>query len=160
MTTATISELKKELHHLAAPELTELLLRTARFKKENKELLTYLLFESSDEAAFIRGVQSEMAEFFADINTSNVYFAKKTIRKVLRHINKYSHYSGKPETQAELLIWFCHQLLELRLPMGKNTVLYNIFFNQLKKANNVVASLHEDLQYDFLKDLKKLEKEI
>jgi hypothetical protein len=32
--------------------------RLARFKKENKELLSYLLFEAHDERAFIAGVKT------------------------------------------------------------------------------------------------------
>ncbi|MCB0546499.1 MAG: hypothetical protein KDD19_02870 [Phaeodactylibacter sp.] len=45
MKAATIRELKQAMDNLSAGELVELCLRLARFKKENKELLTYLLFE-------------------------------------------------------------------------------------------------------------------
>mgnify|MGYP000642523159 CR=1 FL=1 len=49
MKAVTIKQLKDELSHKTANELKELCLHLARFKKENKELLTYLLFESHDE---------------------------------------------------------------------------------------------------------------
>ena len=42
--------IKKELHHLSSDKLMELCLRLSRFKKENKELLTYLLFESHNRS--------------------------------------------------------------------------------------------------------------
>ena len=44
MKAATLNELKHELSHLPAEELLDLCTRLARFKKENKELLTFLLF--------------------------------------------------------------------------------------------------------------------
>ena len=44
-----LQHIKKEIQHLPTEQLAELMLRLARYKKENKELLTYLLFESHDE---------------------------------------------------------------------------------------------------------------
>ena len=49
MKAATINELKQELQNIPPAKVTELCLRLARFKKENKELLTYLLFEENLE---------------------------------------------------------------------------------------------------------------
>ena len=48
MKAATVHELKEELKHRSAAQLVELCNRLVRFKKENKELLTYLLFEAHD----------------------------------------------------------------------------------------------------------------
>jgi len=39
MKAASISELKQELQNISAKEITDICLRLARFKKENKELL-------------------------------------------------------------------------------------------------------------------------
>ena len=49
MKAATVAQLKKELQFKSQEETMQLCLRLARFKKENKELLTYLLFESDSE---------------------------------------------------------------------------------------------------------------
>src|SRR5688572_24727812 len=106
MKTATINELKQELLNLPATELTELCLRLAKFKKENKELLTYLLFEAHDEQSYIAAVQKEMLEQFADMNQSNLYYVKKTLRKILRTLTKYSRYTGSAQVTIELLIFF------------------------------------------------------
>lgn len=76
MKAATINELKQELTNCSPSQITELCLRLARFKKENKELLTYLLFEAHDTAAYIENVKNEMDSQFAGINKSNVYFVK------------------------------------------------------------------------------------
>ena len=59
MKAVTVKELKTELVDRSHSELMELCLRLSRFKKENKELLTYLLFESSNEAGYINSVKIE-----------------------------------------------------------------------------------------------------
>ncbi len=48
MDTASIKQLKDTLSTLGREELIGLLLRMVKFKKENKELLTFLLFEADD----------------------------------------------------------------------------------------------------------------
>ena len=60
MKSATVRELKTELQEKSPKEILELCLRLSRFKKENKELLTYLLFESSDEQSYIESVKEEL----------------------------------------------------------------------------------------------------
>ena len=82
MRSASIQELKQELSALTPSRLIELNLRLARFKKENKELLTYLLFEASDEQQYIKGVTAEIDELFETINLKHLYYAKKTLRKI------------------------------------------------------------------------------
>ena len=139
-----------------ASTLVELCLRLARFKKENKELLTYLLFEAHDTSAYIQSVKNEMTLQFADINKSNVYFVKKTLRKILRAAKKYIRYSGLAIVEVELLIYFCESIKELNISINKNPVLLNIYQNQLKNINKALKSMHEDLQYDYLKAINKL----
>jgi hypothetical protein len=95
MKAATVSQLKKELNFRSREELLELCLRLSKFKKENKELLTYLLFESGDEVAYIENVKQEVDELFEDINTKAWFYIKKSIRKILRIVKKYIRYSGK-----------------------------------------------------------------
>ena len=157
MKTASIHELKQELTTISPARVQELCLRLAKFKKENKELLTYLLFEAQDAQGYTGSVKAEMDGLFAEVNTSNVYFAKKTIRKILRIANKHIRYMGSPQAEVELLIHFCLQLKETGLPLHKSAVLNNLFQNQLKKIHKTLDTLHEDLQYDYLKDIKKLE---
>jgi len=156
MKAATINELKQELVNLPSPKLSELCLRLARFKKENKELLTYLLFEAHDTAGYIQSVKNEMDLQFTDINKSNVYFVKKTLRKILRTANKYIRYSGLAQVEIELLIYFCSNMKELNVPIASNPVLSNIYMNQLKKINKAMQSLHEDLQYDYRREIGQL----
>ena len=156
MKAATINEIKKELSNSPSSQLTELCLRLARFKKENKELLTYLLFEAHDTAAYIKSVKEEMDSQFEGMNKSNVYFVKKTLRKIIRTAAKYTRYSGLATVEIELLIYFLSTMKGLNIPIDKNPVLTNIYQKQLKKVNKAIETLHEDLQYDYLKEVRKL----
>ena len=62
MKAASMHELKDELAHLPPKKVLELCLRLARYKKENKELLSYLLFEAHDEQGFVMQVKKEIDE--------------------------------------------------------------------------------------------------
>lgn len=158
MKAASIHEIKQELNSVAPAKLLELCLRLAKYKKENKELLTYLLFEAHDEAAFIVAVKDDMREQFSQINHSNLYFAKKSVRKILRTTAKYIRHTGSKQAEVELLLFFCSTLVDSPIPIHKNTVLNNLYQFQLKKIEKVIATLHEDLQYDYLKALTQLQR--
>lgn len=156
MKAATIQEIKQELLALPHNELADITLRLARSKKENKELLTFLLFESHDISGYIESIKKEMEAGFLDINVSHVYFAKKTIRKVLRITNKYIRFSGSKQVEAELLIHFCQLVKDSGIKIEKNPALNNLYQNQLKKIDKAMDGLHEDIQYDLNKLLANL----
>lgn len=156
MKAATINEIKQELNTVPPGKLLELCLRLAKYKKENKELLTYLLFEAHDESAFIETAKQDMEVQFGAINHSNLYFAKKSLRKILRTTAKYIRHTGSKQAEVELLLHFCRTLSDSPIPIHRNTVLNNLYQFQLKKIAKVIAILHEDLQYDYLKNLEKL----
>ena len=151
MNTATISELKKEITLLDRDALQELIIRLVKYKKENKELLGYVLFESTDEIGFIQQLKTDIDLQFEEINTSNLYYVKKSIRKILRFCNKYIRYSGLAETQVEILIYFCKKIKPTGLPIENSTALHNIYLSQIKKIKQTIETLHEDLQYDYVR---------
>ena len=156
MKAASVNELRQELSNTSQADLAELCVRLARFKKENKELLTYLLFEAFDEAAYIENVKKEMEDQFAAINTTNLYFAKKSLRKILRVTAKYIRYTGSAEAEISLLLHFCKTLEASGIPFADSPVLLNMYRNQVKKIGKVTATLHEDLQYEYVKELRQL----
>ncbi len=156
MKTATINELKLELAAVPTAQVVDLCLKLARFKKENKELLTYLLFEASDEQAYINSIKSETKILFDEINTSSLYFVKKSLRKILRLLNKFIRYSGKAETEVNLLLFFCHTLNQSGIPFETSQIIVNMRQNQIKKITKAIASMHEDLQYEYKKELDLL----
>ncbi len=156
MKAATIHEIKQELGSIKPPALAELCLRLAKFKKENKELLTYLLFEANNEQEYVTGIKREINGLFADMNQSHLYFAKKTLRKIIRVINKYCRYSSSKQTEVELRLYFCANLHASAIYLHRNTAISNIYESQLKKVHEVLDTLHEDLQYDYYKELELL----
>jgi len=156
MKAASVKELKDELSTRPAKELLQLCLRLSRFKKENKELLTYLLFESGNEAAYIQGIKEEMDEAFEQINTRSIYLIKKSVNKVLRNTRKYIRYSLNKETEVDLLIYFCRKLSDMTPHINRSTSLQNIYFRQIESIRKKIAKLHEDLQYDYNLELDTL----
>lgn len=156
MKASTINEIKQELIYLPSNTLAELCLRLAKFKKENKELLTYLLFEAQDEQGYINSVKNEIDESFESMNTTNIYFSKKSLRKILRNTNKYIRYTGSKEVEANLLLYYCNKLKHSGIAFEKYIVLNNLYQSQLKKIKKVIDTMHEDLQYEYLKELNNL----
>ncbi|MFY0627468.1 MAG: hypothetical protein JXR07_14295 [Reichenbachiella sp.] len=156
MKAATVSEIKRELKSKSEDDLLNLCLHLSKFKKENKELLTYLLYEAEDEANFIEGVKDEIDELFLLINTNSYFYIKKSVRKILRMIKKYIRYSKKKQTEVELLLHFCKVLKEMKPTMRNDIALHNIFKRQVEMIEKAVSYLHEDLQYDYDHDLRSL----
>ena len=158
MKTVTVKELSQELTYRTPKELRDLCLRLSRFKKENKELLTYLLFESSDELSYIAGVKKEIDEGFEQINKTTYYYIKKSVRKILKNTRKYIRYSQKKQTEVELLLYFCTKLKKLSPSIQKNTSLMNLYNRQIDTIIKKISVLHEDLQYDYGLELSELNK--
>ena len=152
----SIVTIKKELKHLPKEELLELCLRLGKFKKENKALLTYLLFQADDESGYIESVKSTLDEFFEEMNTNSYFYMKKTIRKILRQIRVYSRYSDEKTTEVELLLYFCERLNELKPSIHKDKVLGNLYERQILSIKKKISVLHEDLQYDYNQKLEDL----
>jgi hypothetical protein len=155
MKPATINELNTGLSQLDKKELLSFCLRLAKFKKENKELLTYLLFEAGDIDNYIENVKKEITLSFTEINNSNVYYIKKSVRKILRYINRNIRFTGSKQAEAELLIHFCNSISEFSIPLSKSKPLENLYEIQLKKIDLAISSLHPDLQYDLKKKLNE-----
>ena len=153
----SIVTIKKELQHLPKEDLLELCLRLGKFKKENKALLTYLLFEAHDEDGYVTSVKTSLDELFDGINTDSYFYMKKTIRKIVRQIRVYSRYSNKKSTEVELLLYFCEQLNNLKPSIHRNKTLSNLYQRQILALKKKIRVLHEDLQYDYNLQLEALQ---
>lgn len=157
MKAASLNEIKKALQNVDPETVLSACLRLAKLKKENKEMLTYLLFESHNEQAYVEEIKNEMSDLFSSISGgSNVYFIKKSLRKILRFLNRQVRYSNVSTTEVELRIFFCKGMKEARLPMTTGTVLYNIYQQQLKKILSLYDKLPEDLKGDFERELSMI----
>jgi len=156
MKAVTIKEISQELFNLTPKELRDLCLRLARFKKENKELLTYLLFESADEASYIESVKKEIDLQFEQVNKKSYYFIKKSLRRILLNTGKYIRYSHSRKTEVDLLIYYCSKLKKFTPSIQRNTALRNLYLRQIATIREKIGSLHEDLQYDYELEVEAL----
>jgi hypothetical protein len=156
MKASSVNEIKKELRELEPGALQEICMRLAKYKKENKELITYLLFEAHNEQQYIASVKEEIDEQFKTLPGGNVYFIKKTLRKILRIVNRQVKYSSIKQTELELRIYFCTKVKAAKVPMPGGTVLFNLYQQQLKKIRSIFDSLPEDLQSDYEREIKYL----
>jgi hypothetical protein len=156
MTFATLAEIKKELQQVDADLLQTLCLRLAKYKKENKELLGYLLFESQNEPSYIRQIKEDIDQQFEELKDRNLYIVKKMLRKILRFTNRHIKYSVNDETDLELRIYFCEKVKAANIPLATSTTLSNLYQGQLKKINAIVSKLPEDLQSDYARAIASI----
>lgn len=158
MKTGTLHEIRKELMELEPQRLSELCLLLAKYKKENKAYLDYLLFQSHDRQAFAGEVKEDIRALFAAINTdNNLYYIKKSIRKIQRLLNRYCKYVDDKALETEMHIYFLKELKHSGIPFHKNKVLVNLYENERKKINGLLRLIHEDLRADYNNDLEELD---
>jgi membrane-anchored protein YejM (alkaline phosphatase superfamily) len=156
MTFASLAEIKKELQQVDADLLQTLCLRLAKYKKENKELLGYLLFESQNEPSYIRQIKEDIDLQFEELKDRNLYIVKKMLRKILRYTNRHIKYSTNDETGLELRIYFCEKVKAAKIPLATSATLLNLYQGQLKKIDAIVTKLPEDLKSDYAKAIASI----
>ena len=159
MKAATVKAIKEELKMRSREELVELCLSLSKFKKENKELLTYLLYEVSDELSFINSIKEEIDLAFKEVNRTSYYYLKKSIRKILRNTKKNIRYSKKKQTEVELILFYCNKLKNFTPPISKSIPLTRIFEREIQRIEKIVAKLDADLQYDYGNEIEIIRNE-
>jgi hypothetical protein len=156
MKSRSLSDIRKEVALLEKEEIGQLCLKLAKFSTANKELLSYLLFYPGAEEQFLAEVIDDLNCSFNDLNPSNAYLTKKTLRKILRMIKKYAHYTPTKALEIEMRLHFCKRFKELGLLKLRDMALRNIFDRELQKISKLITTLHEDLQYDYQLELEKI----
>lgn len=156
MKSHTLPEIQKELGTLEKKELLDLCIRLAKHKKENKELLSYLLFDVNDEKEYLDKVKKEIDELFYDVNRKTTYTTKKGLQKVVRNLNKLIKNSSKKESELDLRIYFCKKVKAARINLDSSKIISNLYYREIDKIKVAFSKLHEDMQYDYKEDLEKL----
>ena len=156
MKAAGVKAIKEELNSRSREELSDLCLKLSKFKKENKELLTYLLFEADNENLFIISIEEEIDLEFENINRKSYYFIKKSIRKILRNTKKNIRYSKKKQTEVELLLHFCKKLKKFDPSISNSIPLSRIFDREILKVEKILKTLHPDLKYDYESEIESI----
>ena len=149
MKAASLRDIKSELKFKSKEELTELCLLITKFKKDNKELLTYLLFERHDELGYVNSIKEDIDVQFDELTRDSYYRMNKAIRKVLRSCKKFIRYSKNKESEVDILIHFCLRVKQESSHFEYNGTLLSIYDKQLEIIQKKISSLHEDLQYDY-----------
>ena len=153
MNAASIAEIKNQLVKLDQGQLLEIILRLARFKKDNKELLTYALFLSENEAAYASYLCDEIREEFQ----VHPNMHKKTLRKTIRVMEKCLRFSGSKETELTVRVCFCRALISSETAFRERKVMFNMYAAQIKKIKKLIESHHKDLQHDYRQNFNDLD---
>lgn len=152
----SIREIRSEISAMEREEVVSLCVKLAKFSTANKELLSYLLFYAQLQPSFTNELIQEIDSSFELIRANSNYLAKKSLRKVLRTIKKYSQFDPSKLMEIELRIHFCKKFVEHKFKISNDVALYNILENEIKKIKKLISQLHEDLQYDYLTDLENI----
>lgn len=156
MHSASIDTIKTELKQLPPRQVLELLLRLARFKKENKELLTYILFESANESDYVEQVKKEIAEEMEEIDGLPGYQYKKQFRKIQRKINKPIKYMGNKSATAELYLHMVKMISEKKKTIYLATFLEKTVQQYIVKIEKLLPGIEDDLATDLRKKMKQI----
>ncbi|MBI4947098.1 MAG: hypothetical protein HY840_11935 [Bacteroidetes bacterium] len=144
MNVPSLQDVKQELQEISPKQLFGLCLSLAKYKKDNKEYLGYLLFQAHDRERFITEIKNEIDKHFSEIHST------------LSIINKYCKYMGDKAVTAELLIYFCRKVKQTNnIPIYKSARLENLYNTQIKRIRSAITFLHEDIQADLLSELNQ-----
>lgn len=156
MKSASSNEIKAALHHLSPKEMLHICMRMIKYKKENKELLSYLLYEADNELQYIENIKHEIDDYFNNLAVLNFSNLLKKLRKVIRLANKYIKFSGSKNVEVAVLIYICEKIK----PYTKQTssaALINLYQRQLIKIDKALQKLDEDLQYDYKNEIANIQ---
>ena len=116
MKISSLQEVKQELLEQEPKKLVELCISLAKYKKDNKEYLTYLLFQAHNEEAYVEQVKTETDQLFSELQEQkNLYYIKKGLRRILRTLNKYCKYLDDKKNATEVHLYFLKKQLELSI---------------------------------------------
>ncbi len=156
MKTISLSQLQKELATLEKKQVLEICMKLAKHKKENKELLSYLLFGSADEKQYLEESKEKLDDLFLTVSRKTTYTTKKGLQKVVRHLNKFIKTSKNKQTEVELRIYFCSKIRAARINLDSSGIISNLYYREKDKINLALSKLHEDVQFDYRGEVEKI----
>lgn len=152
----SLKTIRDELSLLTNKELISIVSALIKFRKDNKELVTYMLFDSKDETVYVKTVIEETNTAMESVNRFNAKQQIKHIRKVLRNVKKAIKISGNHETAITLLLHFCSIMKEKNLPIYRFKGINLIWERCISQIETEMLKIHEDLRYDYGEELKRL----
>jgi len=156
MKAATVHQLKKELETYTSTKLVEMVLKLAKHKVENKELLSYMLFDSEDLGTYIADIKLEIDAELETVNHLPFFRTRRVIRKILKNITKYTKFSGSKEVEAELLLHLARTWRKQNNMRYYPKALTDVYQRIIEKFEKLIPATHEDLQYEYRLALTEL----
>lgn len=156
MKAKSLKELREELVHAEKQDLVDFCLQLARFKAENKELLTYELFYKHNKDLYLSEIEAHVNKEFDGLNDASYFYLKKGVQKINRHIKKYIRIAKDPEIEVHLLLYFLKQFKAYKPDLLKQKILNNMYHREYKLVVKRIEKLHPDLQYDYEKALEEV----
>lgn len=156
MSIGNIKEIKDELIQLNQKELIQLVLDLGKASADNKAFIYLKLKQKDDPEFFMQLAKDTLQQEFGKGNTSNPYYAKKSAQAVRRNLNKFLKWNKDKSTQAELILYFCRELLAYGYLRGRHPVVVNLLQAQFNKVEKLISGMHEDLRYDYEQELDEL----
>ena len=156
MKSASSNEIKAALHNLSPKELQLICMRISKYKRENKELLTYLLYEADNESQYIENIKAEIDSYFENLVVLTFSNLLKKLRKVVRIAGKYIKFSGSKNVEVAALIYICKKLKPY-IHQSSSTALINLYNRQIIKIDKALTKLDEDLQYDYKDEIEAIQ---
>ena len=150
-----LSNIKKELLSRSVHELTDICLRLAKYKKENKELLNYLLYDAGEPLEYAAQVKLLLEEDFKPLQ-NHYYYSTKSMRKIIRLTNMHANYTASKQVELELSLWFCNNFLLYADLRTSHKPLQGLLTRQFEKISKLIPKLHEDLQFDYKNEFEIL----
>ena len=149
--------LKKEILKLDVKTLADICTRLAKYKKENKEFLNYLLFHNYDNQLYIDELKMEIKQCFEFLPNTEFRIAV-SLKKLLSKLNKHLKFVSDKSREAEIVCEFCNTFIEKINMNGYYTPLIQILYRQYIKLRKIVDKLDEDLQFDYQNQIDSIYK--
>ena len=157
MKAKSLRELREELVYAEKQDLVDFCLQLARFKLENKELLTYELFYKNNKDLYLSEIEAHIDNEFDNLNDASYFYLKKGVQKINRHVKKYIRIAKNPEIEVHLLLYFLKKFTTYEPDLLKDRILNNMYHREYKLVKNRIEKLHPDLQFDYKMALEILE---
>lgn len=157
MKAKSLRELREELVYAEKQDLVDFCLQLARFKLENKELLTYELFYKHNKDLYLSEIEAHIDKEFDGLNDASYFYLKKGVQKINRHVKKYIRIAKNPEIEVHLLLYFLKKFTTYEPDLLKDRILNNMYHREYKLVKNRIEKLHPDLQFDYKMALEILE---
>lgn len=155
----SLKEIKTELTEKNKAELIQLCIKLVKLRKENKEMLSFLLFGAENVQSYIDDLKILLQNEFTLLNFP-ARQKLKHIRKTLRTLKKHIRYIEHLESEIHLRLWFCQTLIDNCSHAEIRGAYQKLIQSEIRQIENKIPKLHEDLIFDSRQELEEIKKQL